>query len=180
MSKVVGVFEDERTAQLARCLLTDKGCEDAHLSLLAPAEGLLPQPKRLRQRGESMVRGAVRWGIIGALIIEVPSLIILMLLPVDANTKVFMGATVWKFGAAFGAWFGAMGAEERGLATEVAEEYEEHLLAGRWVLSANLKRRDRPAARGAILESDALEVRDVVGTFEIKPSPADRPAKSRS
>jgi hypothetical protein len=84
------------------------------------------------------------------------------------NVKVFMGSTVWKLGAAFGAWIGAMSAGERGLDSERAEDYEEELINGRRLLSVNVASRDRRFARGAILESGALEVRDLVGTFEVK------------
>jgi hypothetical protein len=38
------------------------------------------------------------------------------------------------------------------------------------LLVVNVDRRDRPDARGAVLESGAVEVRDVVGTFERKAS----------
>ncbi len=174
MSKVVGIFDDAEQALEARCLLTDKGCEDSRLILIGPAAGDLVPHATLKHRGETMLRSAVRWAVLGALIVEIPSVVLVLLLPVDVNVKVFMGATMWKFGAAFGAWFGAMAVQERGLEDGTAQVYEEHLQAGRWILSADVPRRQRPAARGAMIESDALEVRDVVGTFEAKPT---QPAK---
>ena len=51
---------------------------------------------------------------------------------------------------------------------ERAEDYEVELMNGRRILSVNVTSRDRRFARGAILESGAVEVRDVVGTFEVK------------
>ena len=82
----------------------------------------------------------------------------------------FMLASVWKFGAAFGAWLGIMYGGERGLDQDTAEDYEAHLAAGRWVVAADVRRRDRQSARGALVESGALEARDVRGTFEPKPT----------
>ena len=144
--------------------------EDAGYRPLAVAPSHTPDdpPIVFRQRGEVMLRAAVKWGIIGALIIEVPSVTALMFLPVDLNVKVLLGSTVWKFGAAFGAWIGAMSVGEHGLDAERAEDYERELDHGRRLLVVNVSRRDRPAARGAFLESGAVEVRDVVGTFERK------------
>ena len=165
MSTVVGIFEHEQSAQSARDILMDA---DYDATVLRRSHDPYDPPLRFKQRGEVMLRAAVKWGIICALIIEVPSLALLMMLPVDVNVKVFMGATVWKFGAAFGAWIGAMSAGERGLDAERAEDYEVELMNGRRILSVNVTSRDRRFARGAILESGAIEVRDVVGTFEEK------------
>ena len=168
MSKVIGVFNDRRTAKEACALLTEKGCQDRHLTLLALREGA--SQANLRHRGEAMVRGAVRWGVIGALAVEIPFVVALIVLPLDVNVRVFMAVTVWKLGAAFGAWLGSMAAQEQGLDAEVAELYEDHLREGRWVLSASVSRKQKPGARGAMIESDAIEVRDVTGSFDLKPS----------
>lgn len=166
MSTLVGVFEQDRGALSARDILTDA---DYHATVLRRSRDPYDPPTRFKHRGEVMLRAAVKWGIIGALIIEVPFLVLLFILPVDVNVKVFMASTVWKFGAAFGAWIGAMSAGERGLDAERAEDYEDELINGRRLLSVNVASRDRRFARGAILESGAVEVRDVVGTFEVKP-----------
>jgi hypothetical protein len=173
MSKLVAVFNDRRTAKIACGLLTGKGCEDGHLALLEPSDDDGPRPA-LRHRGEAMAREAVRWGILGALIVEVPFVVLLTVLTLDVNIRVFMAATVWKIGAAFGAWLGSMAAQETGLDAEVAEYYEDHLRDGRWVLCVNVPRKMKPGARGVMIESDAIEVRDVVGSLEIKPSKAPR------
>jgi hypothetical protein len=167
MTSVVGIFESEREAASARVIMEDAGYR---LLAVSPANAPDDPPIVFRQRGEVMLRSAVKWAIIGALIIEIPSVIILMFLPIDLNARIFMGSTVWKFGAAFGAWFGAMSVGEHGLDMERAEDYERELDNGRRLLIVNVHRRDRPNARGAFLESGALEVRDVVGTFERKAS----------
>jgi hypothetical protein len=168
MSSVVGIFEDERGVSAARELLIGSGYPDSGLALLRPPGDRDYRRTILRHRGEVMLRAAVRWGIIGALMVEIPSLIIVLMLPVDINVKVFMGATMWKFGAGFGSWIGAIAAGERGLDEEIADEYESRLEHGFYVLGADVRRRDRPFARGAMLESGAIEARDVVGTFEVK------------
>ena len=165
MTSVVGIFDSERSAASARVILEDSGYRPF---AVAPSYAPDDPPIVFRQRGEVMLRAAVKWGIIGALIIEVPSVTALMFLPVDLNVKILLGSTVWKFGAAFGAWIGAMSVGEHGLDAERAEDYERELDYGRRLLVVKVSSRDRPAARGAFLESGAVEVRDVVGTFERK------------
>jgi hypothetical protein len=165
LSTLVGLFEQEHGAQSARNILTDAAYD---ATVLRRSHDPYDAPIRFKHRGEVMLRAAVKWGVIGALIFEVPALVLLFMLPVDVNVKVFFTATVWKFGAAFGAWFGAMSAGDRGLDAERAEDYEEELIGGRRILSVSVASRDRRFARGAILESGAIEVRDLVGTFEVK------------
>ncbi len=178
MYQIVGTFAGRSALDAARRLFDGTGYTAETLTLLAPPEpGMRTAP--LTQRGELMLRAAVRWGIVGALIVEVPSVIVLLLLPVDINVKVLMAVTVWKVGAAFGAWLGAASAGERGLDQEVAEDYEARLERGGWVLGADVRRGDRPFARGVMLESDAFDVRDVIGTFEAKPTRAPKPARAR-
>lgn len=172
MSHMVGTYTRASAADAARDLLMDAGYMADRVVLLSPNQaGENIPPLHLRQRGESMVRGAVRWGIIGALVTEVPLVIALLFLPVDVNVKVLLASTVWKFGGAFGAWLGVMAASEHGLESEVASRYELLLNNGAWVLSADVRRKHRSFARGAMLESDALDVLDVHGTFEVKPLP---------
>ena len=165
MTRIAGVFEEEQGVDAAYALLADAGYRP---ELLAPSSDEVVRPTVLRHRSELILRSAVRWGIGGALIVEVSFLIAMLLMLVDTNVRVFIGVTVWKFGAALGAWIGAVAASESGLDSELAAEYETHLAQGRCVLSADVRRRDRPFARGALVESGAVEVRDVVGTFEVK------------
>lgn len=176
MYQIVGTFADRSSLDAAGRLFGTAGYATETLTLLAPTE-LGRRAAPLTQRGELMLRAAVRWGIIGALVIEVPSVIAMLLLPVDVNVKVLMAAIMWKFGAGFGAWFGAASAGERGLEQEVAEDYEARLERGGWVLAVDVRRRDRPFARGVMLESDAFDVRDVIGTFETKPEPGPKPVR---
>ncbi len=178
MHLVVGTFAGRSALEAAGQLFDAAGIAAEELTLLPPpAAGRAPAP--LAHRGELMLRAAVRWGIIGALVVEVPSVIALLILPVDVNVKVLMAAIMWKFGAGFGAWFGAASVAERGLDQEVAEDYEARLERGGWVLGVDVSRSDRPFARGVMLESDAFDVRDVIGTFETKPEASLKPVRGR-
>ena len=178
MHLVVGTFAGRSALDAASRLFDAAGIAAEELTLVSPpATGRAPAP--LAHRGELMLRAAVRWGIIGALVVEVPSVIALLILPVDINVKVLMAAIMWKFGAGFGAWFGAASVAERGLDQEVAEDYEARLERGGWVLGIDLRRGDRPFARGVMLESEAFDVRDVIGTFEAKPAPRPKQPRRR-
>jgi hypothetical protein len=164
MSKlVVGVFDDLGGARAAEAVIASTGRPS---TLVAAGPDGLGFAGPLLRRGDILLRTMIRWGVIGALIIEAPWLIALLMLPVDTNVKVFLAATVWKVGAIFGAWFGVIAAEERGLLPEHIDEYERHLADGRCLLAADVRWAERPHVRGAMLESGATDVRDVVGTFE--------------
>jgi hypothetical protein len=165
MSAIAAIFDNERSANAARDILADAGYPSV---VIKASHDPFDPPVELKHRGELMLRGAVKWGVIGALAVEIPSLIVLLFLPVDVNVKVFMAATMWKFGAGFGAWLGAAFTSDRGLDAERAEDYESELARGRRILAVNVRNRDRLFARGALVESDALEVRDINGTFELR------------
>ena len=168
MSSIAAIFDNERSAAAARVILAAAGYDSV---VLQQSRDPFDPPIELLHRGELMLRGAVKWGIIGALIVEVPSLILLLVLPITMEAKVIMAMTLWKFGAGFGAWLGAAGFAQRGLDAERAEDYESEMAHGRRILAVNVKSRDRIFARGALVESDALEVRDINGTFELKAPP---------
>ncbi len=172
MTAVVGVF-DEREAAIAAEELLDAAGFGARIAVARALPDDAPGPPRLERRGERMLRGAVKWGILGSLLVEGPSLVAVIAFPLDLNVKVLVAATMWKFGAAFGSWIGAMAATEEGLDDEVAAEYEHHLACGRSLIAVDVPARLRPGVRGALLESGALGVRDVRGAFALK-----RPARS--
>ena len=173
MTSIVGLFPERAGAEAARELLGAAGYEGTEVAVLAPptalpTAGCVTPP--LLQRGESMLRMGVRWGIVGALAAELPLVALFLVVSVDSTAMVLMLATFWKFGGAFGAWIGAMYGSERGLDQDIAEDYEELLTAGRWIVAADVRRRDRFSARGAMVESGALEARDIRGTLEAKPT----------
>ncbi len=173
MTSIVGLFPERSGADAARRLLGAAGYEGGEIAALSPPSGppavdSLTPP--LLQRGESMLRTGVRWGIVGALAAELPFVALFLLVSVDSTIMVIMLASMWKLGAGFGGWLGVMYGGERGLDQDTAEDYESLLAAGRWVVAADVRRRDRLSARGAMVESGALEARDVRGTFEPKPT----------
>ena len=170
MTAVVATFEDRTAAVAAEQLLEEAGFADrTGITYVLPDDS--PAPPRLARRGETMLRAAVKWGIWGSLIVEVPSLVLLLVFPMDLNVKVLLAATVWKFGAAFGSWIGAMSAGEDGLDDEHAAEYEALLSAGYALIAVDVRTRHRPGIRGALLESGAMSLRDVRGTFVLKQPP---------
>ena len=169
MTAIVGVFDDRSAAAAAKLLLEDVGFGekvDVTQALSADDSGM----PRLARRGETMLRSAIKWGIWGSLIIEIPSLIALLIFPLDVNIKILLAATVWKFGAAFGSWIGAMAVSEDGLDDETAADYEAHLADGRTLVAVDVQSRHRPGIRGILLESGALSVQNVRGTFVLKPA----------
>jgi len=137
-----------------------------------------PEP-RLLGREESILRAAVRWGLWGSVLVELPSLVAILLLSVDVNVKVLLAATVWKFGAGFGAWLGAMAGAQRGVGGEVAAAYQAQLDAGQWLVAVSAPSQGVRHARGALLESGALEARDIEGTFEAR-QPRRQPTTPRA
>ena len=170
MTAVVGVFDDRAGALAAQTLLEDAGFAE-RMSVTHPPSGAAPL---LTRRGERMLRAAVKWCVLGSLIVEVSTLIALLVVPMDINVKVLLGATLWKFGAGFGAWIGAMSAGEQGLDDERAAEYEELLAEGYSLVAVDVRPRRRPGVRGALLESGAVSLRDVRGTIVLKSPPASR------
>lgn len=170
MTAVVGIFEHRSAAVAAERLLEEAGFANRMgVTYVLPDDS--PAPPRLARRGETMLRAAIKWGILGSLIIEVPSLIALLIVPMDLNVKILLAATVWKFGAAFGSWIGAMAAGEEGLDDEHAAEYEALLGSGYSLIAVDVRTRQRPGIRGALLESGALSLRDVRGSFVLKQPP---------
>ncbi len=170
MTAVVGIFDRREAAVAAEELLQGAGFGE-HFGVtraLPDDDYVMP---RLARRGETMLRAAIKWGILGSLIVEVPSVIAILVFPLDLNVKVLLAATVWKFGAAFGSWIGAMAATENGLDDEVAAEYEYHLACGNSLIAVDVRDRLRPGIRGILIESGALSVRNVRGAFVLKRPP---------
>ena len=167
MSSIVGLFADRGGADAACCLLEQAGYDQEAVSVLAPPGGAsFDRPAPLLHRGESMLRTGLKWGIVGALVTEAPFIVLFFFLPVDSAIKILMLASAWKFGAAFGGWLGVMFGGERGLDQDTAEEYERRLANGAWIVAADVRRRHRSSARGAMVESGASEAQDIRGTLE--------------
>ena len=67
---------------------------------------------------------------------------------------------------------GAAVGADRGLESEVAHRYQEHLDQGALALVARVRRRDAPFARGVFIESVAFDIRNVEGSFIAREGPA--------
>ena len=181
MSSIVGVFTNRDGADAACRLLEQAGYDQEAVSVLAPPpDAPLGRPAPLLQRGESMLRTGVKWGIVGALVVEAPFVALFFFVPADGAIKMLMLASAWKFGAAFGGWLGVMFGGERGLDQDAAEEYEQRLANGAWLVAADVRRRHRSAARGAMVESGASEARDIRGTLEARRPFALLPARPKT
>ena len=162
---LAGLFTDRAEALAAQRMFHGAGYEPERITLLSAVDYEVPV---LRHQGECILRWAVRWGIIGALALEVPIVVALFFLPVDTGIRIFLAASVWKVGGLIGAWFGALAGQEHGLEAEVAQRYERHLRRGRTVLAVHMPRKERPSARGILVESGAFEAQDVDGLFEAR------------
>ena len=161
----MGTFNSWSSAQVARLLFLEAGQRPEDLVLLSAVDEDAPL---LRQRPECILRSGIRWAVIGALAVELPVVAALLFLPVDAGVRIFMAASVWKAGGLIGAWIGVMLGQDHGLEPEVARRYE-RLLRRQWVvLAVHVPRRMLRHARGMLVESGAMEVRDVEGTVEAK------------
>jgi hypothetical protein len=162
---VAGLFPDRGSVRAAQTLFRGAGYPPEHLLLLASVDDDVAP---LCQRQECIFRSAVRWAIIGALALEIPVVAAILLMDVSPGIRIFLAASIWKVGGLIGAWIGLLAGQDHGLEPEVAQRYERHMARGRVVLAVRVPRRDLPGARGIMLESGALEARDVEGTFEPK------------
>ena len=169
MNNIVGVFNERTSAERAVALLEYSAQEVRNVEILNPANFASSQSPLL-ERGESMLRTGLRWGLWGALICEIPFIFLFILITADNPVKVIILATSWKFGAAFGGWLGMMFGSERGLDQEIADNYLNTLIGGKWVVAVDVTKSQYRNVRGAMLESGATEARDIRGTLEAKPS----------
>ena len=170
MTAIVGVFDDRSAAAAAKQLLEAVGFGekvDVTQALSADDSGW----PRLARRGETMLRSAIKWGIWGSLIIEIPSLIALLIFPSrrerqDSARCDGPGSSALRSAHGSGRWL----SPRRAWMTRTAADYEAHLADGRTLVAVDVRSRHRPGIRGALLESGALSVRDVRGTFVLKPA----------
>ncbi len=169
MHSIVGVFNERASAEVAVRLLEHTTYGIRYVELIGPFDPDTPTPPLL-ERGESMLRNGLRWGIWGALICEIPFILLFIFLAADNAVKIIILATSWKFGAAFGGWLGMMFGSERGLDQELAESYLNRLDQGKWIVSADTVESQQRHVRGAMLESGATEARDIRGTVEPRPN----------
>ena len=103
---------------------------------------------RLIERPERMWPCALRLALIGSCLVEVPVLIWVLLAFDSWGIQVFLGSTLWKFGALFGGMLGAIVGSDRGLEPEVAHRYEEHSNQGAFALVARVGPPGRTPGQG--------------------------------
>ena len=178
--QVVGVFTGEARAVEAATLLRAAGYGPGDLDLVAGQHSLAAchdllcrvRSVRLMERPEDTWPTALKWGLIGSLLVEVGVLAWVLAAFDSWGVQVLLAATLWKFGALFGGLFGAIAGADRGLESPSVRRYERHLAAGRVALAARVRDRDKMLARGAFIESGAFDVRSVEGRFIARKSPS--------
>ena len=79
--------------------------------------------------------------------------------------QLFLASTMWKFGVLVGAFVGGVMGAQMGLEDRFADRFNRHLALGHIILSARVEPGDAPGVRGALIESGALSVHDVEGSF---------------
>ena len=172
--QVVGLFQREADVAEAARILHSAGYTLSDLDMVSKAEVSGPAPGwltgqihlgRLMERPEGMWPCGLRWALIGTLVVEVPVLIWVLLAFDSWGIQLFLGVTLWKFGTLFGGMLGATAGAFRGLESQVAHRYEEHLAQGSLALVARVHRRDAAQARAIFIESGAYDIRSVEGDF---------------
>ena len=186
-AQVVGVFRSEEGVLEAAQVLHVAGYARADLDLVTQERvrdwrlPLVTKPVhggRLMERPEGALRCALRWALIGSLVVEVPVLVWVLLAFDSWATQLFLGGTL------FGGFIGVVIGMDRGLEPEAAERYRKHLAQGSFVLAAKVHQRDVPHARGILLESGSFDVRTIEGNFIVQelagvtPLRAQRPERS--
>ena len=184
---VVGVFDSEELALGAVQALRAAGLPRRGVVVLSsnglgePALGRLASAlrgQRLEGRGEGLLRPLLWGALLGSAVVEVPVLAWLFL-GVDhqtaaavgmslASLRLLVASTVWKLGTVVGGFVGTAVALERGVDADALRRYEEHLARGDLVVAARVSPRGVRNARGIFIESGALEVRDVSGSFAVQ------------
>ncbi len=149
-------------------LVSKKAVNDSHLLTLLRHVHL----GKLMERPEGMWPCALRWAIIGSVVVEVPVLIWVLLAFDSWGIQLFLGLTLWKFGTIFGGILGAIAGANRGLESGVVHRYEKHFSQGAFALAARVKHCDAPQARGIFMESGAYDIRNLEGDFRAKKEPA--------
>ena len=137
--QIVGLFLREESAGEAAGMLHAAGYGSFDLDLVG--DGFPKQPDlhkllhhvrlgRLLQRPEGMWPCALRWALIGSIVVEIPVLVWVLLAFDSWGIQVLLGSTIWKVGTLFGAILGAIAGKERGLESRDARRYETSLAQG--------------------------------------------------
>lgn len=179
--RMVGVFASADSALGAVRLLQGAGYRKQHLTLLGPS----PLPRhRLKSYAaqpkiglKTSIFRTVLWSAaIGAVIVEVLSVMAALLLSNSAGFQFFVAVWAWKFGVFFGGFVGLFLHEVRGLELRLHPAYQEHLDAGLTLLDLQPREGDDPQLRGLLIESGARAILDTTAALvfaydENTPSP---------
>ncbi len=178
--QIVGLFVREGGVVEAARMLHAAGCSSSNLDLVSQGDLYRPELHpllrhvrigRLFQRPEGMWPSALRWGLIGSVLVEIPVLIWVLLAFESWGVQVLLAATLWKIGTMFGSILGAIAGKDQGLESRVARGYEANLAQGSLVLAARVNHWDAPHTRGILIESGAYDVRNVEGRFVVRRAP---------
>ena len=176
---IAAVFPAEGLAVEAARLLRDSGYRERRLGLFArfPGEGEARpssdaagpvQTEKLRDGGDLMWRLALRGALWASGAVFAVSLVVAVVWLESLSSRVFLVSTVWKIGAVVGGFVGFFMAYERGVSAELAHFYLENMRLGRVIVAARVgsSAAECQHARGLLLESGAIDVRDIEGTLE--------------
>ena len=95
--------------------------------------------------------------------------------------QLFLASTMWKFGVLVGAFVGGVMGAQMGLEDRFADRFNRHLALGHIILASRVESGEAPGVRGALIESGALSVHDVEGSFIGQgPEKAPRPLSVNS
>ena len=191
MSKqIAAVFREEEGALEAAQMLSDAGHAPSDVSVFSrtglsyPHLSLIATPvfvEKLVKRPEKALGQALRWAIIGALAVEAVSLVWIFLVFDDWAMQMFLASTIWKFGVMVGGFVGGVMGAQMGLEDRLADRFNRHLALGHILLAAQVEARRAPDVRGILIESGALSVQDVEGSFIGQgPENAPRPLSLKS
>ena len=180
MRQIVGIFSDKNSADSASELLFDAGykqkkCQLYSLENIANDNSAYPfnNNKKVKEtfkfldNGDVTLKLAINGTIIGAIIVFLFSFLGAWLMVDDLSTRILISGTLWKCGAVIGAFVGIYWAYERGLTPEYNSYYLKNLQVGKILVAVQPKSPHASIVRGILIESGALEVRDLRSTMEV-------------
>ena len=175
MSKqIAAVFREEEGALEATQMLHEAGYASSDVGVFSreglryPHLSLVATPvfvERFVKRPEKALGRALQGAIVGALVVGGASLIWIFLAFDHWAMQLFLASTMWKFGVFAGAFIGGVIGAQMGLEDRLADRFNRHLALGHILLRARVEAANAPEARGILIESGALSVHDVEGSF---------------
>ncbi len=175
MSKqIAAVFHEEENALEAVQVLSQAGYTPSDVSAFSreglsyPHLSLFATPvfvEKFVKRPEKALGRALYGAIVGSLVVGGLSLIWVLLAFDHWAMQLFLASTMWKFGVFVGGFVGGVIGAQMGLEDRLADRFNRHLALGHILLAARVEAERAPEARGILIESGALSVQDVEGSF---------------